>query len=166
MQVAVAGVGTGGDHTEGDEGPGPGLDDVVGPGEALPEDLHRAHDLVGGHDCDERLRIPVGQHRRRPGDRIERIAADGLAEDVRRVDLRQLRLDDVPVRGTRADPDTVGAHDRLHPLVGEPQQALVPHEMEQLLRHPLAGQRPQPRPRSAGNDHDVTVGAGLCVGFR
>ena len=58
------------------------------------------HHMVGGDNCDDSVRITRRQYGRRPGHGIERIPALGLAQNVRRVDLRQLCCNNVVVIGS------------------------------------------------------------------
>ena len=46
------------------------------------EGRDRVHDLVGGHHRDDGVRVAGREHGGGPGDRVERVATLGLAEDV------------------------------------------------------------------------------------
>ena len=158
LQVAVAGVRGGRDDAEGDEDVGRLLRD----GEPLLqrglERLDGVHDLVGRHHGDDRLGVAGGEHRRGPGDRVEGVATLGLAEDVLRRHLGQVGRDGVRVVPAGAHEDVRGGHQALDALVRQPQQALAADDLEQLLRHVLPGERPEPFAGTAGDDQHVPHG--------
>ena len=135
VQVAVPRVSGGRHDAERHQRARVGLGDLETLAQRLLEGGGGSHDVVGGDHRHHGVGIALGQHGRRPGDGVHRVATLGLTEDVAGIELGQLGGHHVGVVRPGADPDLLGFHHAFQPLVREPQQTLTAEDAEQLLGH-------------------------------
>ncbi len=169
LHVAESGGrGRGGD-AQGDQGTGPIGQAVVGGPQRVGEPLHRADHVVGRHDRQLGIGVDIGHQRGGQAHRVGGVPGDRFQDQAVGAQLGQRRPDHVAVPGGRAHPDLLGGQHRLQPGEGLGQQAVrapvrVGDDVQELLGPGGPGQRPQPRPGTAGHDHCVPHGVPLVRG--
>ena len=114
--------------------------------------------MVGREDGDHRVRVVPGDHGRTETDRIDRVAAGRLAEELLRGQPGNGVEDHLGMLLAGADKAALGGNEPFQPLVGDLQKALAGNEGDELLRQGSAAHRPQSRARAAGNDQCVSHG--------
>ena len=156
-QIAQPGLRAGRHHPEGDQRLGLLLGDLERPLHRRPEPVDRVHQMIRTeHVATNRVGVAPGEHGRRPGHGVERVAALGFRPAGSPPTARASSpLTTSRVVRPRAHQDLVVGHQSGDPFVGQSEQALPAEQPQQLLGHPLPRQRPQPLSRSAGHDHDV-----------
>ena len=159
VQVAVAGVRAGRHDTQGDQRGGVRFCDGEGGLQAGCEHVDGFDHLVGGDLGDDGFRVLQGQHGRRPGDGVQGVPADRLAQDVGCRQLGQVGGNGVGVGGPGHHQHALGGDGGQRSLEGQPQQALAVDQRQQLLGGALTGQGPQPGAGTTGHDHYVAHGS-------
>ncbi len=112
-----------------------------------------ADQVVRRHHRQNGIGVVAGGDHRRAEDRRHRVAPFGLDHHPR---LRRHRLDlvaDGEAHRMGADHHRLGEIRALHPAERHLQKRLVADDRQELLGHPLARYRPEPRAGTAAKDH-------------
>ena len=166
LDIAVAGLGCGRLHAEGDDPPGPRRDHRLV--ERGMQGGQVGDGGVGGHQPEHRLGILCLQHQGGGGDGGRAVAADRLQQDAAALDagLAQLLRHQEAVRlvadhQRRAEGVAAGA------AGGFLQHGLGRDERPELLRVPFPRQRPETGARATRKDHwnDHCEAAFIFIGF-
>ena len=157
VDVTVAGLGTGGGDSHGDDGVG-----TVRRGERFADYFGELGSLEhqrisGGHD-DVGRRVPLLDLPTGVGDAGSRVPCLRFRQDLFLGDIRKLFPDDIHILFGGHHPELVRGTDRQEPLHCQLDEGLPhPEDVDELLRAFRGGKRPQPAADAAGHDNDMGV---------
>ena len=140
------------------------LDQRIAGADDRLEPVDRLDDVVGREDADHRLRVAPGEHRRAEADGVERVAPARLAEELLRAKPGQRpcgwpRRAIAPAQtkhrsgGSSPSSRSTAISSRLRP----------PINGNQLFGQRGAAHGPQPRARTAGDNHGISHGKSRLV---
>ncbi len=168
LDVAVAGLGSGGADAEGQQGV-MGLDEVEAVGDGLLEEGVVCDEVVAGGDDDARFGVDCRDVVCRPGDAGGCVAAGGLQEDVCLRQLGELLADEGGVLGVGDHHHVLGPYDGQDAVVTHlEERAAGAEEVEKLFRFRFAAVRPEAAADAATHydaisvwvNHDVSIALG------